>query len=189
MTGSVHPSLAPFEIVVHSESMEANWFSRILSLEITTGGRHVQSIRYSGEEKPTVPVISEAVFLADVNCDGFKDLLVQYAVNNHGDAWYHLYLFEPSKGIFVSYPPFSKLPFKTVNCQSKIVRTYINEGAAGCIYTSADYRWSGKRLLPVRIETQILSDDTTEKFIRTVESWRAGKRTVIKKTVSVACHP
>jgi hypothetical protein len=169
--------------------MEENHFSEILSVEITTGGRHVQSIQYSGEEKPAVPVVSEAVRLTDVNCDGFKDLLVQHDVGVHGDAWYRLYLFEPSKGRFVLYPRFSKLPFKTVDCQSKIVNTHLNSGAAGCIYEDADYRWSGKRLIPIRIESQMSSDEAMETFTRTVERWHSGKRTVTKKTVSAEnCH-
>src|SRR5262249_33575640 len=99
------------------------------------------------------------------------------------------YLYEPSKRIFVLYPPFSKLPFTKVNCQTKIVKTYLNSGAAGCIYFSESYRWSGKRLRPVRIEQQMPSDDAMETFTRTIETWRSGKRTVTKKTVSGEdCH-
>lgn len=186
--GSVHPGVVPFEIVVHAESIEDNGFSAIRAIEITSAGKPVQSIRYP-DDKPIVPVISAAVSLTDVNCDGFKDLLVQSEVNVHGDAWYHLYLYEPSKGIFVLYPGFSKLPFQRVDCQSKIVKTHLNSGAAGCIYEDADYRWSGKRLIPIRIESQMSSDEAMETFTRTVERWHAGKRTITKKTVSAEnCH-
>ena len=188
LSGSVHPGRAPFKIVVHAEPNGESGFNEILSVEITSGGRHVQSIVYKGEEKPTVSVLSQAVVLADINCDGFKDLLVQYQGNNHGNAWYHLYLFEPAKGIFVSYDPFSELPFRKANCHSKTITTYVNEGAAGCEYTSGEYRWSGKTLIPIRMETQA-NDGNTDEFIRTVETWMAGKRRVDTKKISGNdCH-
>lgn len=87
------------------------------------------------------------------------------------------------------YPAFSGLPFESVNCRRKTVKTYLNSGAAGCVYTAAEYRWSGKKLEPVRVEKQDLNGESMEDFKRTIETWPNGRRKLQTKIVPANdCH-
>jgi len=188
--GIVHPSLPPFEFLVHYENTEgvfAEGFEGIDRIEVRSGGRHIQTIGFEGEDPPLITASwGEAVSLQDVDCDGYKDLLVRANVGAHGDAWYHLYRFNPKRGAFEEYLEFSSLPFKSVDCSDKVVKTYVNSGAAGCAYESGTYRWVDGELLPVRIESQEAAD---RGFTRTVRSWSDGKETVTKQSIGKGdCH-
>lgn len=75
--GRVDPYQAPLEIVVDAELVKGNGFQLIQSITVQRDHKVRQTIQFLGE-KPTVPDLSKAVMLKDVNCDGHKDLLVQY---------------------------------------------------------------------------------------------------------------
>jgi hypothetical protein len=190
-TGIVHPSVPPFEFLIHVGKNHGDLeegFVAIDRIEIRSAGRLVQTIQFEGEDAPIVQAPwKEAVSLRDVDCDGYKDLLVRTTVGIHGDAWYHLYRFNPAQGKFVAYPRFSDLPLEKVDCRNKQITTYVNSGAAGCAYESGIYRWVNGELSPVRIETQEPTEDGG--FTRTVRSWPNGKETVHKQRVNGDdCH-
>jgi hypothetical protein len=189
-TGIVHPSLSPFEFRVHIDDKKdgmTEGFRAIDSVEVRSAGRPVQTIRFAGEETPIFRgPWKEVVSLRDVDCDGYKDLLVQISVGIHGDAWYHLYRFNQARSLFVEYPRFSSLPLKKIDCRNKLVVTYVNSGAAGCAYESGTYRWVDGELLPVRIESQEIA---TDGFTRVVSTWSNGKETIVKERVDGDdCH-
>src|ERR1700730_1144704 len=114
--GIVHPSLPSFEFRVHIDDKKdgpTEGFHAIDRIEVRSAGRPVQRIQFVGEDTPTFRgPWKEVVSLQDVDCDGYKDLLVQMSVGIHGDAWYHLYRFNPARGLFVEYPRFSSLPLR-----------------------------------------------------------------------------
>ena len=190
-TGIVHPSLPPFEFRVHIDDKKdgmTEGFHVIDRIEVRTAERPVQTIRFAGEEPPTFRgPWREVVSLRDVDCDGYKDLLVQMSVGVHGDAWYHLYRFNQARSLFVEYPRFSSLPLEKIDCRNKLVTTYVNSGAAGCAYESGTYRWVDGELLPVRIESQEIASDGG--FTRVVSTWSNGKETIVKQRVDEDdCH-
>jgi len=189
--GIVHPSLPDFEFRVHVNDKKdglTKGFQAIDRIEVRSAGRPVQTIRFAGEDTPTFRgPWKEAVSLQDVDCDGYKDLLVQISVGVHGDAWYHLYRFNQARGLFVEYPRFSSLPLEKIDCRNKLITTYVNSGAAGCVYESGTYRWVDGELLPVRIESQEIANDGG--FTRVVSSWSNGKDTILKQRVDGDdCH-
>jgi hypothetical protein len=163
-------------------------FHALDRIEVRSAERPVQTIQFVGEDTPTFRgPWKEAVSLQDVDCDGYKDLLVQMSVGIHGEAWYHLYLFNQARGQFVEYPRFSSLPLKKIDCRRKLITTYVNSGAAGCVYESGTYRWANGELLPMRIESQEIADDRG--FMRTVSSWSHGKEAIRKRRIDGDdCH-
>ena len=189
--GIVHPSLPPFQFRVHVENnpdARAEGFVAIDRIEVRSAGRYLQTIRFEGEDIPTVQgPWAESVSLRDVDCDGYKDLLVRTSVGIHGDAWYHLYRFNQARRLFVAYPSFDILPLQKVDCRNKSITTYVNSGAAGCLYERGTYRWVSGELLPARIESQELADDGG--FTRVVRWWTNGKETVRKQRIDGDdCH-
>lgn len=168
---------------------EANGFVVIPVITIRQRGKTLQTIRFSGEDVPAVRDANKAVQLRDINCDGYKDLLVEKITGVHGDSWYHLYLFNPRSETFVAYPRFSELPFKEVNCRSKEISTYVNSGQAGCVYESGLYRWVNEGLIPARIESQEANDGRNDTFTRTIQTWSGAERNVRKLEVPADdCH-
>jgi hypothetical protein len=189
--GIVHSSLPPFEFSVHVDDKKdgsTDGFHALDRIEVRSAERPVQTIQFVGEDTPTFRgPWKEAVSLQDVDCDGYKDLLVQMSVGIHGDAWYHLYRFNQARGQFVEYPRFSSLPLKKIDCRRKLITTYVNSGAAGCVYESGTYRWANGELLPMRIESQEIADDRG--FMRTVSSWSHGKEAIRKRRIDGDdCH-
>jgi hypothetical protein len=193
--GIVHPSLPAFEFRVHVDGKKdgvAEGFYAIDSIEVRSTERLVQTIRFMDKDTPInhtdTKIWGEPVTLRDIDCDGYKDLLVRITVGIHGDAWYHLFRFNQARGLFVEYPRFSTLPFRNVDCRSKVVTTYVNSGGAGCFYESGAYRWAKGELLPVRIESQEAADSGG--FTRIVRSWSSGKETSLKQHIDGKdCHP
>jgi hypothetical protein len=190
---TVHPNVPPFEFRVHvlkeGEGL-AEGAGLIDRIDIRSEGRNVQTIRFAGEDAPIVYAPEEAVSVKDVDCDGYKDLLVRITVGVHGDTWYHLFRFNRARGKFVAYPPFSKLPLQEVDCRSKTIKTYVNSGAAGCAYETGVYRWVNGSLSPSRIEEKTVAEDGT--VTRTTRSWPNGKETVRKEQFNLNtddnCH-
>ena len=118
------------------------------------------------------------MLLKDVDCDGYKDLLVAKMVGRSGDSWYYLYRLSLKDWKFVEYAPFSQLAYGGVNCRTKIVSTYVNSGAAGCSYEAGQYRWIKGVLVPIRIESQDVSGDG---FVRTIRVYTDGKPSVVSE--------
>jgi hypothetical protein len=178
----IQPSLPRFEFLVHeSSSVEANEARRITSIEILSAGKHLQSFQFPDDDDAPIDFAPGApVTFEDVNCDGYKDLLVRQLVGIHGDAWYSLYLFDQVKHRFVVYPPFRQLPYVSTDCRTGHIKTYLNSGAAGCVYEAGWYRWAGRELVPSRTESQDGGDNGS--FIRTIEVWRNGKESIVLET-------
>lgn len=189
-SGIVKSSLPRFDFAINEvDTGENNGGKRITSIEIRRSKELVQTIRFEDDENAPIDFApGDLVTLEDVDCDGYKDLLVKNLVGVHGDAWYHLYRFDPPKGQFVEYVPFTELAYGGVNCHTKLVKTYVNSGAAGCIYEAGWYHWVNGELLPVRIESQDGGENGS--FQRTIKVWRKGKEIVLStKSVSVDdCH-
>ena len=180
-TGKVSDSLKSFEFTIHitppdrSRGEQAGSFDRI---EVRSGGKAIQTIEFAKEDGKPVDFepLESVTFLKDVNCDGYKDLLVRKSLGLVGDAWYFLFRFDPSQGRFVPYPPFSKLAYKGTDCPAKLVNVHVNTGGDGCYYESATYHWVGDELEPLRIEDQ--SDAGNRNLLRIVRVWRDGKEAV-----------
>ena len=189
-SGIVRDSLPRFDFAINEvDTGENNGGKRITSIEIRSSKILVQTIRFDDAENAPIDFApGDLVTLEDVDCDGYKDLLVRYLVGVHGDAWYHLYRYNPAKGQFVEYVPFTELAYSGVNCHTKLVKTYVNSGAAGCSYEAGWYHWVNGELSPVRIESQDGGEDGS--FRRTIKVWRNGKEVVLStKSVSVNdCH-
>jgi hypothetical protein len=187
-SGIVHRSLPPFRFTIY-ELGEGDGPKRITAIEINSAQRPVQTIRFDDEDDAPIDfALGVPATLEDVDCDGYKDLLVQNLVGVHGDAWYRLFRFDFSKRQFVEYGPFKDLAYKGVNCRTKLIKTYVNSGAAGCIYEAGWYHWINEVLLPVRIESQ--DDGENGSFARTIRVWRDGKEVILSTTSIPAdnCH-
>ncbi|MGA9643206.1 MAG: hypothetical protein WBQ72_17550, partial [Terriglobales bacterium] len=189
LTGDVRSGVPHFQIHYTGAKDDANGFATIHSITIRQSGKTIQTIRFSGEDVPRVRDFRKAVQLRDINCDGYKDLLIEHLTGVHGDSWYHLYLFNRNSGMFVAYPQFSQLAFKQVDCRTREITTYVNSGQAGCAYESALYRWVNDSLTPVRIESQEASGEQNDTFTRTIQMWSGTKREVRKLRVPADdCH-
>ena len=171
----VNASLPKYQIVVHQDDAG----TQISQIDIRSGGKLIQTIRYSDEDEAPVGFApGPEVRLDDVDWDGYKDLLVAKMVGRSGDSWYYLYRFSLKERKFVEYAPFSELAYDGVNCHTKIVKTYVNSGAAGCSYEAGQYRWIKGILVPIRIESQDVSGDG---FARTVRVYPGGELKVISE--------
>jgi hypothetical protein len=197
ITGTVHAGV-PITIDVHAtkpadvDDAGMPWRD-VDSIEIHSGSDLMQTIRYTDKEnQPRFNAdLGLPVTLQDIDCDGYKDLLVSEAPGVHGDAAMYLYRFNVAQGRFVEYPAFHDLfAFKSVSCKTKTLKTYSNDGAAGCDYTSGTYRWVNGKLLPVRIEQQESSSISSRNFILTIRRWNGTKELAsIRRTISGRdCH-
>jgi len=178
-SGIVHESLPRFYFSIHeANTEESNGAKRITSIKIRSERKLVQIIRFEDDDDAPIDFApGDLVTLEDVDCDGYKDLLVRNFVGVHGDAWYHLYRFDPAKRQFVEYGPFIDLAYTGVDCRTKVVKTYENNGAAGCIYEAGWYRWINGELLPVRVESQ--DGGVNGSFLRTITVWPDGNAIVL----------
>ncbi|MGA2167755.1 MAG: hypothetical protein ABSG62_06045 [Terracidiphilus sp.] len=175
--------------ITEANTEESSGAKRITSIDIHSAKKLVQTIRFEDDEDAPIDFApGNLVTLKDVACDGYKDLLVRNLVGVHGDAWHHLYRFDPAKRQFVEYAPFIELAYKGVDCRTKVVKTYVNSGAAGCIYEAGWYQRVNGELFPVRIESQ--DEDDNSSFLRTIRVWRNGKAIVLSTNSIPAddCH-
>ena len=188
LTGVVNPKLPRYQILVHEAGSDDDAGRQISQIDIRSGGKLIQTIRYSDDDEAPVGLApGPDVRLEDVDCDGYNDLLVAKLVGRSGDSWYYLYRFSLKEQKFVEYSSFSELAYDGVNCSTKIVKTYVNSGAAGCRYEAGQYRWIEGALVPIRIESQ---DSNGDGFVRTVRVYKGGKPTVVseQKLSFENCH-
>lgn len=180
-SGIVNPSLPRYAFVIHENGAASeDGPTEIQSIEVRSAGKLVQTIHYENDDDAPIDFApGDMVTLQDIECNGYKDLLVRRSVGVHGDAWYDLYRFDPTRRRFNLYAPFSDLPYVGVDCKTGVIHTYVNSGAAGCMYSSGEYRWIHHKLEPVRIEDQEGGIGGT--FTRKVTIWRAGKGTVLSQ--------
>ena len=171
--GRVNPRLPQIEIRLIDSDGDANHEQDIDRIEVWRGANLLQAIDYTDSETPLFLGQNKITF-QDMDCDGNKDLLISLFTGAHGDTWYDLYLYKPKTGAFEKYPPFSEESFKSVDCKTKTVRTYVNDGAAGCAYTAGVYRWRNGELEPVRIESQEFYPDF-KSFIRRISTFPKGE--------------
>jgi hypothetical protein len=184
----VHPSIPAFEFRAHTVPGDAENSSDIDRIEVWQAGWRIQKILFEEQDQPLVFGPAPNVSIKDVDCDGYKDLLVRQATGSHGDSWYYLYRFDRGRMRFIEYPSFISLPLSKVDCGRNRLFTYVNSGGAGCRYESGEYRWQKGKLVPVRIESQ---DDPGDGLtvIRTIRTWRNGKETVAKRNITGDdCH-
>lgn len=193
-SGSVAASLAPYQFTAHfrgPESALAGGLGRIDSIEVRNGDTLLQTIRYSNDDDAPTEFGEPGglMSLVDVDCDGYKDLLVRKISGEAVNAWFYLYRFNPVSGKFLLYQTFDQLPYESVNCHTKLVHTHMKGALAGCLYEDGLYRWVHGELMPVRIETQDAGKD--ERAVeRTVYAWRHGrKRLQSRNTFALEdCH-
>ncbi|MCU1286811.1 MAG: hypothetical protein JWO13_3161 [Acidobacteriales bacterium] len=186
----IHPSIPPIQLHVHKFlAGEDGWFQSIDWVEIRSGARKLQTIRFQENERPTFHrEQTDPVTFRDVDCDGYKDILIQKEMGIHGDTWYYLFRFNALSGKFVEYKQFVELPFVSVDCSSKVVKTYVNSGSAGCTYEDNQYKWVAGKLQLIRQELQDDANDQ-QSFIRTIRTWQNGRQEVRqKKIVGEDCH-
>jgi hypothetical protein len=130
--------------------------------------------------------------LEDVDCDGYRDLAVTIESGIHGDTWERLFRFDPKLQKFVEVKGFEQYPSPEPECKLGILHTYVNSGAAGCMYEQGTYRWVGGKLEPLEKESQDLPDAETGKisyFVRTIDRWQGGHRS--RRTIKIPiddCH-
>ena len=153
LVGSVAKPLPVFEFKVQiheSDISEEGKGNPIEWIEILSGGKTVQTIRFiQGDDAPKdFGEMKEIVSLKDVDCDGYKDLLVRKSVGIAANAWYYLYRYQPSSHSFVLYPGFDELPFESVNCRMRRIYFHNNSGLAGCVYEDSSYQWVNGKLNP-----------------------------------------
>lgn len=181
LAGSVAKSVPAFEfrVQIHgSDSSGEGEGNPIEWIEILSGGKTVQMIRFSqDDDAPTdFGEMKEIVSLKDVDCDGYKDLLVLKDVGYGGvNTWYFLFRYNVRSGKFERYTKFEELPFREVNCRTKLVQTHNREGWAGCLYEEGTYRWVNGKLDPVRLEVSDAGDDNNH-VVREVYAWVKGKK-------------
>jgi hypothetical protein len=135
-TAKVAPTVVAFRFAVHingSEKPEENDARRVDWIEVRSGRRLVQTIRFADDDEAPIDFgdPKELVSLVDVDCDGYKDLLVRKSVEMWGATEDFLYLYDPNSRSFVAYPAFTQLQFWGVSCPAKLVNTYDREGWAG----------------------------------------------------------
>jgi hypothetical protein len=171
------------------ESQTKMDFTVVKTIEVWNRGTKVQTISFEGNsELPTTPKGKKPIRFEDVDCDGFKDLLVHMTQGVHGDSWYELFRYRPESERFARYPKFAEKAFEKVDCKKKTVTTYVNSGAAGCDYGSGTYRWQDGELVPVRLETQETTS-VTNVAIRSIETWVDGKHSVKRRRIiGENCH-
>jgi hypothetical protein len=170
--GRVHPSLPAFDIRLHEQlrANDSDW-ARINWIDVRSEGRLIQTIRpprqpfFSRQHRPPL------AYLRDVDCDGYKDLLVEGPGPGINKS-YDLYRFDPITENFIEYKPFAQLSFDSVSCKERIVKSYKQGGEVGCAYESDEYQWVQGELKHLRQESQLYDG---EGFVRKVRTWRDGK--------------
>jgi len=192
--GSINPRLPAVTITTQyekSRDVDVEMAKTISSIQIHFRNNIVQTIAYKQDDE-SQPVFhrypnDHPVELKDVDCDGYKDLLVRLSEGIHGETWYHLYRYEPGKRSFVEYLKFTELPLVSVNYKSKTVKTSVNSGAAGCVYSAATYHWVRGELVPLRDEEQWPGKD--DNYTRIITDSTKGKAVVTQRNVSGKdCH-
>ena len=183
IAGTVSRALPPFDVTVHvdgdvSADQGAGTIDRV---EIRSAGKVIRTIQFEyPDEAPAAFPDDQVASFVDVDCDGYKDLLVRKRVGYGGaNAWYYLYLYDVAAHTFVISPKFDELPFRDADCKTKLIHTYNREGLAGCMYERGVYRWVHHELMPVRLIVQDSDGDSS--VVRTIYIWRDGKKEVLSR--------
>lgn len=181
--GRVSPQLSVEFVGYRSAVQDARGDSRLTRIEVRLAGKRTQTLRFKEQDQPLFFRNDKSEYpiqLRDVDCDGLKDLLVRIGTGAQEAAY--LFRFDADKHRFIEYRPFRTLSLKAVHCKSKTIETYRQAGQAGCAFQKGTYKWAAKELTPIEIEEQTMGDD--EKFIRTITSWKNGKRLTTKLLIS-----
>lgn len=190
LRGRAHADLPVLTITAKTRppQSEANGFLEVTAITIREGDRVVQTISFR-DELPTTREGLNPISFEDIDCDGYRDIVVTQTVGVHGDTWERLFRFDPTIKKFVEVKGFEQYPSPEADCKRKILHTYVESGAAGCIYERGTYHWVAGKLEPLEKESQEASTDGRDAFVRTVDRWREGhhSRRIIKIPVD-DCH-
>ena len=197
-TAQIDPKLPEFKFVVHEQNELGPGISmtqkvrQIMAIDIWIGDKHTDRINFGGS--PELLGNEPAVSFEDVNCDGYKDLLVHSQSTGYVDltvryVWY-LYDSEAARfgpRNFQKPIPFLRfVPKPTINCEDKTVSGIVVEPKDECVYEKFTYHWVGDNLLPLQTENQKRSGKS---YVRTTEDWSSGKKTTQKQTIPADnCH-
>lgn len=128
-------------------------FARIESILVYQNGQQVQSLPIcTAEHVPNTPPIG-AINMADLNFDGYYDLLLQ--TNSKDDNLsFCVWLYNPSTHRFDDSPALSALVNPRPNPEDHTVTSFLNQGCQGGCHETRTFKWIKGQLHLVRVETQ-----------------------------------
>jgi len=170
------PSLT-FRSTFEGGGADSEELGSLKRVDVLSNDQIIQTIQFPDDDSPlSFGPPEDQIRLEDVDCDGYKDLLVLKDVGYGGvNTWYFLFRYNVRSGKFERYSKFEELPFRKVNCTTKLVQTHNREGWAGCLYEEGTYRWVHGKLDPVRLEVSDPGEDASH-VVRTVYVWVKGKK-------------
>lgn len=125
----------------------------IESILVYHNGQQVQSLPVcTSEPVPNAPPLG-SLNMADMNFDGYYDLLLQ-TTNKNDNFNYCVWLYNSKTQRFDASLDLSQLVNPRPNAKEQTVTSFINQGCQGGCHQTKVFKWSKGQLHLVRIETQ-----------------------------------
>jgi hypothetical protein len=153
--------------------------AQIESVLVYQHGQQVQSLPVcTTEHVPNAPPLG-SLNMADMNFDGYYDLLLQTTGKDHNFN-FCVWLYNPKTQRFDASPALSALVNPRPNAKDRTVTAFVNQGCLGGCHETRTFKWNKGQLQLVRIVTQTQMQMAPASgpgclYILTVQESRKGK--------------
>ncbi len=127
--------------------------AQIESILVYQNGKQVQSLPVcTSEHVPNTPPLG-SLNMADLNFDGYYDLLLQTTKKNDNFN-FCVWLYNPKTQRFDASSVLSSLVNPRPDAKEHTVSSFVNQGCQGGCHETKTYKWNKGQLQLIRIETQ-----------------------------------
>jgi len=112
------------------------------------------------------------VGVADYNFDNYMDIAILAGQSVKG-SWDQIFIYNPQKKSYYRHEELSEMPYIWIDNDTKSIRMHGNNGHAGLLYTTEEYKWVNGQLTLIYRANQTY-DDELEKYVLTIKTLQNG---------------
>jgi len=157
--------------VYYTRDADGEYFMNVLDF-VYEGKNH--SINLDGLE--TFPFEDpdkfDLVGVADYNFDNYMDITILAGQSAKG-SWEQIFIYNPQKKNYYRHEELSEMPYIWIDNDTKSIRMHGNNGHAGLLYTTEEYKWVKGQLTLIYRANQTY-DEELEKYVLTIKTLKNG---------------
>jgi len=114
----------------------------------------------------------DLVGVADYNFDNYMDIAILAGQSVKG-SWDQIFIYNPQKKSYYRHEELSEMPYIWIDNDTNSIKMHGNNGHAGLLYTSEEYKWVNGQLTLIYRAVQDYNEEL-EKYVLTIKTLQNG---------------